>query len=153
MTMFLIVSCWKDCGKLGTAPLLRAIPNSSRCLSPRAFLFVTSFVCDLYGQNFSAQISDGRLPVQLEEDVVPFVLLWGEFQFATGQSAADCETRMRISTNTYTVTVLNWMRVDFPLWVANELLSQVEEFKSKWEQETNKLIQAMCAVVLMWNQR
>ncbi|KAI3353859.1 hypothetical protein L3Q82_004862 [Scortum barcoo] len=75
-----------------------------------------------------------RIPSLLfADDVVLLASSSSDLQLSLGRTirfAAECEAAgMRISTSKSEAMVLSWKRVDCPLWVGEEFLPQVEDFK------------------------
>ena len=62
--------------------------------------------------------------------VVLLASLNEDLQQFLGQFAGRCEsTDMKIGTFQFQTMAFSWKRIDFPLWVGNKLLLQVEDFK------------------------
>ncbi len=104
-----------------------------------------------------------RIPSLLfADDVVLLMSSNNDLQLSLGQFAAECEAAgMRISISKSETMDLSRKRVDCPLWVREELLPQVEEFKylgvlfrseGKMEREIDRWTGAASAVMQMLNQ-
>ncbi len=94
-----------------------------------------SWLSEMVIQAGTEYLKSGRIYARytlmtVEDDVVLMASSVCDLQHILDLFAAECEAAgMRIGTSKSETMVLSWKRVDCPLWVREELLPQVEEFK------------------------